>query len=100
MTTFKVVSVHIFTDCLPCFSDIVILGQICFLVLEASEPSFNHDIVSPAAFTIQALTDLVLFERYNIGVWYSKEKIKKSKENINKLYQPRKIATGRTLTIK
>lgn len=37
---------------------------------------------------------------YNIGVWYSKEKIKKSKENINKLYQPRKIVTGRTLTIK
>lgn len=100
MTTFKVVSVHIFTDCLPCFSDIVILGQICFLVLEVPEPSFNHDIVSPAAFTIQALTDLVLFERYNIGVWYSKEKIKKSKENINKLYQPRKIVTGRTLTIK
>ena len=33
-------------------------------------------------------------------VWYSKEKIKKSKENINKLYQPRKIVTGRTLTIK
>lgn len=66
MTTFKVVSVHIFTDCLPCFSDIVILGQICFLVLEASEPSFNHDIVSPPAFTIHALTDLVLFEKVHV----------------------------------
>ena len=66
MTTFKVVSVHIFTDCLPCFSDIVILGQICFLVLEASEPSFNHDIVSPPAFTIHALTDLVLFEEIHV----------------------------------
>ena len=66
MTTFKVVSVHIFTDCLPCFSDIVILGQICFFVLEAPEPSFNHDIVSPAAFTIHALTDLVLFEKIHI----------------------------------
>ena len=70
MTTFKVVSVYIFTDCLPCFSDIVILGQICFLVLEASEPSFNHDIVSPPAFTtIHALTDLELdqspFHSYN-----------------------------------
>ena len=63
MTTFKVVSVHIFTDCLPYFSDIVILGQICFLVLEAPEPSFNHDIVSPPAFTIHALTDLVFFEK-------------------------------------
>ena len=66
MTTFKVVSVHIFTDCLPCFSDIVILGQICFLVLEAPEPSFNHNIVSPAAFTIHALKDLVLFEKIHI----------------------------------
>ena len=66
MTTFKVVSVHIFTDCLPCFSDIVILGQICFLVLEASEPSFNHDIVSPPAFTIHALTDLVFFEEIHV----------------------------------
>lgn len=66
MTTFKVVSVHIFTDCLPCFSDIVILGQICFLVLEAPEPSFNHDIVSPPAFTIHALMDLVFFEEIHV----------------------------------
>ena len=66
MTTFKVVNVHIFTDCLPCFSDIVILGQICFLVLEASEPSFNHDIVSPPAFTIHALMDLVFFEEIHV----------------------------------
>ena len=66
MTTFKVVSVHIFTDCLPCFSDIVILGQIGFLLLEAPEPSFDHDIVSPPAFTIHALTDLVLFEKVHV----------------------------------
>ena len=66
MTTFKVVSVHIFTDCLPCFSDIVILGQIGFLLLEAPEPSFDHDIVSPPAFTIHALTDLVLFEEIHV----------------------------------
>ena len=63
MTTFKVVGVHIFTDCLPCFFDIVILGQIGFLLLEAPEPSFDHDIVSPPAFTIHALTDLVFFEK-------------------------------------
>ena len=31
-----------------------------------SEPSFNHDIVSPAAFTIHALTDLVLFEKVHV----------------------------------
>ena len=66
MTMFKVVSVHIVTDCLPCFSDIVILGPICFLVLEAPEPSFNHDIISSAAFNIHALTDLVLFEKVHV----------------------------------
>lgn len=58
MTTFKVVCLHIFSNSLPCFSDIVVLGQIGFLVLETPEPSFNHDIISPAAFTIHALTNL------------------------------------------
>ena len=63
MTTFKVVCMHIFFNSLPCFSDIVVLGQIGFLVLETPEPSFNHDIISLTAFTIHALTDLVLFEK-------------------------------------
>ena len=66
MTTFKVVCMHIFPNSLPCFSDIVVLGQICFLVLETPEPSFDHDIVSPPAFTIHALTDLVLFEEIHV----------------------------------
>lgn len=66
MTTFKVVCMHIFSNSLPCFSDIVVLGQIGFLVLETPEPSFNHDIISPAAFTIHALTDLVLFEKVHV----------------------------------
>lgn len=34
--------------------------------MKASEPSFNHDIVSPPAFTIHALTDLVLFEKVHV----------------------------------
>lgn len=41
-------------------------GWICFLVLETPEPSFDHDIVSPPAFTIHALTDLVLFEEIHV----------------------------------
>ncbi len=57
---------HIFPNSLPCFSDIVVLSQICFLVLETPEPSFDHDIVSPPAFTIHALTDLVLFEEIHV----------------------------------
>ena len=55
-----------FPNSLPCFSDIVVLGQICFLVLETPEPSFDHDIVSPPAFTIHTLTDLVLFEEIHV----------------------------------
>lgn len=66
MTTFKVVCMHIFPNSLPCFSDIVVLGQICFLVLETPEPSFDHDIVSPPAFAIHVLTDLVLFEEIHV----------------------------------
>ena len=66
MTTFKVVCMHIFPNSLPCFSDIVVLSQICFLVLETPEPSFNHDIVSPPAFTIHALMDLVFFEEIHV----------------------------------
>ena len=66
MTTFKVVCMHIFPNSLPCFSDIVVLSQICFLVLETPEPSFDHDIVSSPAFTIHALTDLVLFEEIHV----------------------------------
>ena len=66
MTTFKVVCMHIFPNSLPCFSDIVVLSQICFLVLETPEPSFDHDIVSPPAFAIHVLTDLVLFEEIHV----------------------------------
>ena len=42
------------------------LRNICLLYTSASEPSFNHDIVSPPAFTIHALTDLVLFEEIHV----------------------------------
>ena len=66
MTTFIVVCMHIFPNSLPCFSDIVILSQICFLIFETPEPSFDHDIVSPPAFAIHALTNLVLFEKVHV----------------------------------
>ena len=35
----------------------VIRSFLRFLVLETPEPSFDHDIVSPATFTIHALTE-------------------------------------------
>ena len=44
----------------------VISSFLRFLVLETPEPSFDHDIVSPPAFTIHALTDLVLFEKVHV----------------------------------
>ena len=66
MATFIVVCMHIFPNSLPCFSNIVILSQICFLIFEIPEPSFDYDIVGPAAFAIHALTDLVLFEKVHV----------------------------------
>ncbi len=62
----KVVGVDILSNGGSGFPDVVVLCQICFLVLEASEPSFNHDIVSPPAFTIHALTDSIILYKVNV----------------------------------
>ena len=53
MTPLKVVSMNILSDGSSGFLDIIILCQIGFLILEASKPAFNHDIVRPAAFSIR-----------------------------------------------
>ena len=63
MTTFKVVSMHIFFDCFSCFTDITILSKIGFLIFKTPKSAFNHDIICPATFTIHTLTDTVLFEK-------------------------------------
>lgn len=52
MTSLKVVGMNILSDGSSGFLDIIILCQIGFLILEASKPALNHDIVRPAAFSI------------------------------------------------
>ena len=57
---------YIFGDCCPGFFQIAVLCQVGFLVLEAPEPSFNHDIIGPAAFSVHALTDLVFLQEFHV----------------------------------
>jgi hypothetical protein len=54
MATLKVVLMNISSDSLTCLFDIFPFGKICFFVLEGTEPAFNHDVVSPTAFSIHA----------------------------------------------
>ena len=66
MTPLKVVSMNILSDGSSGFLDIIILCQIGFLILEASKPALNHDIVRPAAFSIHALADAIFFYKINV----------------------------------
>ena len=50
----------------PCFFDIIVLCQIGFFIFETAEPSLNHDIIGPTAFSIHTLTDSVLFDEIYI----------------------------------
>ena len=53
MTPFKVVSVDILSNGGSGFFDVIVLSQIGFFILEATEPTLNHDVVCPAAFANQ-----------------------------------------------
>lgn len=68
MTSLEVVTVDITSDCLPCFFDIIILCQISFFIFKTAEPSLDHDIIRPTAFSIHALTDSVLFDEIDISL--------------------------------
>src|SRR5699024_12243620 len=54
MTALKVVSMDILPDGTPCLTDVVILRQISFFILEAAEPALNHDVICPPAFPVHA----------------------------------------------
>ena len=60
MASLKVIIVDISSDGFSCFLEISILREIRFLILEASEPALNHDIICQAAFTIHALANTVI----------------------------------------
>ena len=66
MTPLKIVSVDILSDGGSGFFDVIVLSQIGFFILEAAEPTFNHDVVCPAAFAIHALPDSIFLHKINI----------------------------------
>ena len=51
-----------------CFLEISILREICFLILEAGELPFNHDIICPSAFAIHGLTDSAITNKIDVFV--------------------------------
>ena len=53
MMPLKVVSADILSDSGSGFFDVIVLSQIGFFILEATEPTLNHDVVCPAAFANQ-----------------------------------------------
>ena len=67
MASFKVVSVDVTSNSSSGFLDVVILCQINFFIFEAAKPTLNHDVVSPAAFSVHALADIIFF--YKVNVW-------------------------------
>ena len=66
MASLKVVGVYILPDSSSGLTDVAVLCQINLLVLETAEPSFNHDVICPAAFAIHALPDSVILYEVNI----------------------------------
>ena len=68
MASFKVIGVDVSANCFSCFFEIGVFCEICFLILEASEPPFNHDVICPAAFPVHALTDSVVTDEVNVFI--------------------------------
>lgn len=66
MSPLKVVGVDILSDSNSCFLDVIVLCQIGFLILEAAEPTLNHDVVCPTTFSIHALADAVFLYKVNV----------------------------------
>ena len=66
MTALKVVGVDIPPYGSPCLPDVIVLRQICFFILEAAEPSLNHDVICPPAFSVHTLTDSIFLYEVNV----------------------------------
>ena len=63
MAALEVIFFHITPNGLTGFPDVIVLGEVSLLVLEGTKPPFNHDIVSPAALAIHALTYVIFPEK-------------------------------------
>ena len=68
MASLKVIIVDISSDGFSCFLEISILREICFLILEAAEPAFNHDIICPSTFAIHALPNSIISNKFDVFV--------------------------------
>ena len=66
MTPLKVVSVYILSDGSSGIFDVIVLCQVGFFILEATEPAFNHDVVCPATFAIHALTNAIFLYKIHV----------------------------------
>ena len=62
MTSLEVIFVDIFLDCSSGLLDVFPFSKIHLFVFKTSEPALNHDVISPSAFTIHALTYVVFFK--------------------------------------
>ena len=62
MTTLVVIHLDIFANGMSGFTDITILCEIGLFILKGAKPTFNHDIIGPAAFAIHALADMFFAE--------------------------------------
>lgn len=63
-----VVIVHIFSDTHPEFPWIFVLVYVDILGFQASEPSFNDDIVDPTRLTVHALPNALFLQKGFIDV--------------------------------
>ena len=68
MASLKVVGAYILPNSASSLSDVAVLRQISLLVFETAEPSFNHDVISQAAFAIHALPDSVILYKVNVAL--------------------------------
>ena len=68
MASFKIICVDVSSDRLSRLFEIGIFRKIGFLILETTEPPFDHDVICPAALTIHALTDPVVTNEVNVFI--------------------------------
>lgn len=68
MASIKVVGMHILSNGGSGLSDVAVLCQISFLILETAKPPFDHDAISPAAFAIHALPDSVILYEVQVAL--------------------------------
>src|SRR5699024_81401 len=66
MAALKVVGVDIPPYGTPCLPDVIVLRQISFFILEAAEPSLNHDVICTPAFSVHTLTDSIFLYEVNV----------------------------------